>query len=1405
MSDEHIHKFNQFESYISHLEDLKEAYLELNNNSELDDKVQERVKDVFISFLDSSKELLEQEKSVDPEKDALYSYGKHLEGRSFLTIKDDLETAKDPFLKLPEEEGKPYLQLIEAEEKEIEVFITEARKFQIEKIAIQKENSVIKRLGKSLDVEDMTEEDMTDMDLYDIRSDLHLTTRQGPDGNFTSEKRSNFVKKVISYLESRLHTSQNNVFKNLFYCLRQNILTKQDSYLETLNYVVRAILGTEHKSVLFENLDMLRENNLDDFLLEEVRKSSEDSDYYPEEISLDKSSKNSHLPIEQKESISRLHYLLKEHQQSYNSQSEKEHEKKVLEELYSSTTPETLDLFIEHFFYYVEENCNSFPHPAPELLFEILKKIDPQAMNSIAHFLVRENNLEKFKEMINLDLFSDVDDETINKLALKIALDPYSSDLDKIRRYPLFFESPKIDDDFFDNITKTLVERFTWNIHQGEDETGVSDFPDQESKIIEEGRKDYDENLDDNYDGYDNDNGYDGYDNDDSYNKPSFPSIPYFFERVNSELLNKLSKALFKIENYKGLLNNEILLKKGGFTVEEINLLTRNAIKGSLSPLLFKNLSFLEKAGLSKELIEKVEEFNPLFALYGNYDLNDYEYEYNDEYNDEYGYESDKYNDRIKNEEISLQGSELYYPDERDADMDPKSGTKDSFLYKFKQKMNARDYIGLVNEISTFKRRELPPIYVDDLAKVLIQNRQINLLIDNLSHFEYLGINYETTELIVKTLIKRNDFRTMTDNLIHFYRLGLKFEELELNETQVIGLNASFSCDMPEKGEEATSAFYKFLIDYAFNKYPLVENIEELNDFLRSSVYNNPMCEYSNEDPSLENFLSLRSVEEKKNSLYTLLSNRSSKHRKICYSNYLKDVKRFEIKNNYRANFFLPLLFPIYQNLIEEMEGSDPEALEKKNLSLLQCLNALGNEKLKDTSYQARLITLLNSLGKRAVVIEQPWSLSKTELIDYNENVSVFNKDELKNYNLLIRFLHPLLKESTLNLPEEAKIDLKNERTNFIKGLNALVNFVNEDALKNAKKDKKSSLEGGWTFVIEIPSYQLLLDFVNSSEKFLNPADFFANQTLNLLMGDEDNDALNNELKEVGEWLKENRFPDDDKISPEEAISKRLKETFFRENASNMGAFFHYFSERINISADEFKEDEGKDIEITKEKAEKSSQNVKTDIRRFIFSILKGDFHEIRYQTNHLETVESLQSGVLDSWKNNSYSEEITVNGKTLTLTESDDPEDLILVATDGPSSCQDIFKSSSLNTELLGYALKGKHKVLLIKNKEGNILARRIIRLIIQEDDQGALKPILMRETLYSKGGNYDSYLLDAYKKILQRLDIQDLNKHKGMIIMKDPGVEGYFDAVDSSPIKSTQEYDEYSYKVTYAHQNDY
>lgn len=77
---------------------------------------------------------------------------------------------------------------------------------------------------------------------------------------------------------------------------------------------------------------------------------------------------------------------------------------------------------------------------------------------------------------------------------------------------------------------------------------------------------------------------------------------------------------------------------------------------------------------------------------------------------------------------------------------------------------------------------------------------------------------------------------------------------------------------------------------------------------------------------------------------------------------------------------------------------------------------------------------------------------------------------------------------------------------------------------------------------------------------------------------------------------------------------------------------------------------------------------------------------------------------------------------------DTDDPYDLALCGTEVDWSCQVVTGKPALNKCLLAYLLDGKIRMIAVKNRDGKILSRAMMRLLLNERDE----PVIVIERFY-------------------------------------------------------------------------
>ena len=117
---------------------------------------------------------------------------------------------------------------------------------------------------------------------------------------------------------------------------------------------------------------------------------------------------------------------------------------------------------------------------------------------------------------------------------------------------------------------------------------------------------------------------------------------------------------------------------------------------------------------------------------------------------------------------------------------------------------------------------------------------------------------------------------------------------------------------------------------------------------------------------------------------------------------------------------------------------------------------------------------------------------------------------------------------------------------------------------------------------------------------------------------------------------------------------------------------------------------------------------------------------------------------LLDEWMK---SDKIEMDNG-LTIVDTDEWDDLLLCGTGLPTSCLTINSDVKAHF-LLGYVLDPKYRMVAIKNKSGEIVARAMIRLMWDETSK---KPVLFVEDTYRRVGIDDKAVREMQNLILKR-----------------------------------------------------
>lgn len=128
------------------------------------------------------------------------------------------------------------------------------------------------------------------------------------------------------------------------------------------------------------------------------------------------------------------------------------------------------------------------------------------------------------------------------------------------------------------------------------------------------------------------------------------------------------------------------------------------------------------------------------------------------------------------------------------------------------------------------------------------------------------------------------------------------------------------------------------------------------------------------------------------------------------------------------------------------------------------------------------------------------------------------------------------------------------------------------------------------------------------------------------------------------------------------------------------------------------------------------------------------------------------------------------VSIRGLTIVDTDDAEDLLLCGTEIAGSCQSVDGDLEVNKALMGYVVDGKYRMLAAKDDGGQLVARRMLRLLCDEDGQ----PALLLEGLYANvgvetGDQWDEALIDLAKKKATSMGCRLLSDGEDLTVDRD------------------------------------
>jgi ankyrin repeat protein len=94
-------------------------------------------------------------------------------------------------------------------------------------------------------------------------------------------------------------------------------------------------------------------------------------------------------------------------------------------------------------------------------------------------------------------------------------------------------------------------------------------------------------------------------------------------------------------------------------------------------------------------------------------------------------------------------------------------------------------------------------------------------------------------------------------------------------------------------------------------------------------------------------------------------------------------------------------------------------------------------------------------------------------------------------------------------------------------------------------------------------------------------------------------------------------------------------------------------------------------------------------------------------------------------------------NNLNYTICDTDDPCDILLMGQEIEGSCQRLDGNPGLNSGLLGPLLDGKYRVVAVKDENGKMVARCLLKILW---DSAANKPVLFQERMYAFNEPYNT-----------------------------------------------------------------
>lgn len=137
---------------------------------------------------------------------------------------------------------------------------------------------------------------------------------------------------------------------------------------------------------------------------------------------------------------------------------------------------------------------------------------------------------------------------------------------------------------------------------------------------------------------------------------------------------------------------------------------------------------------------------------------------------------------------------------------------------------------------------------------------------------------------------------------------------------------------------------------------------------------------------------------------------------------------------------------------------------------------------------------------------------------------------------------------------------------------------------------------------------------------------------------------------------------------------------------------------------------------------------------------------------------------------------------KKVVATTTDNPLDLFFLGTDVSGSCQRLDGEPNLNKGLLGYVMDGKIRLLAVKDENGKILSRGLLRILWDGE-----KPVLNLDRFYPND------LSEIEKNALTEL-AKKIGQELSLTVTKDHGTVPYEKPLKSLPGPAPYEYSDHA-----------